>query len=278
MRSIVLSAVLSAAAAVAFADTHVWVGGNSSGGGWNTPSNWTNSQGDAECPAAGDTVVFNQWNETNVVNDADFDLFNSMAHVQLTAWSWQVHCGQVMELAFTEDRTINCRISGNGRLIVGGSHRIEFDPRESGGTKTANGYYATYYLSPGGIVVRDSATLVLAQTKFGDVNGFAYGHMTIDADATVIAASNLAYNIIETLHGDGTLRRDKGPSSDVYFQIGWSGNYSATRADFGGKITGYANLVNYSNQALTGMESDFTGYFYSCTSYGKTIWIAVGHT
>ena len=57
MRSSVLAMVLSAAAS-AFADTHVWVGGNSSGG-WNTPSNWTNEQGVAECPSAGDTAVFN---------------------------------------------------------------------------------------------------------------------------------------------------------------------------------------------------------------------------
>ena len=260
---------LCAAAHLSFADTHVWVGGNSSGGGWNTPSNWTNEQGVAECPSANDTVVFNQWNQTNVVTDADFDLFNSVKHVNLAAWSWQNSCGQVLELSFSEDRTINCRISGSGRLVVGGSHRIEFDPRESGGTKTGNGYYATYYLSSGGIVVKDSATLVLAQTKFDNVNGFVYGHMTIGADATVIAASNLNYNVFETLRGDGTLRRDPTPNWG-FLQTGWSGNYSAERADFGGKITGEANLINYSNQAFTGTESDLNGYLYTCTGYGRT--------
>ena len=70
MRNIALAMGLSAAAAAAFADTHVWVGGNSSGG-WNTPSNWTNEQGVAECPSANDTAVFNHWDQTNVVKDAD---------------------------------------------------------------------------------------------------------------------------------------------------------------------------------------------------------------
>ena len=268
MRNIALAMGLSAAAAAVFADTHVWVGGNSSGG-WNTPSNWTNEQGVAECPSAGDTVVFDHWDQTNVVNDADFDLFNSVSLANLSSWSDTHGVGQTLVLDFAEDRTVNCRISGAGRLIVKGASRVEFAPSESGSAKTGS-YYSPYYISPGGIIVDDSATLVLAQTGFAGSNGFTYGPMTIGAEATVVAASNLNYTVFETLLGDGTLRRDSGTTAlgSSWLQTGWSGANSATRADFGGKITGTANLINYGNQAFTGTESDFSGYFYTAVGYG----------
>ena len=244
---------LLATACPSFADVHTWVGGNSNGGGWDTPSNWTNEQGVAECPEAGDTALFNKWDETVVANEADFARLSSLRDVWINSWSWPMERGQELVLDFTADHVLACRIHGMGKLIIKGSNRLEFAPSESGGTKLTN-FYAPYHVNIGGIEVKDSATLILAQTGFDNVNGFTYGPMTIAADATVIVASNLNYTVLETLHGTGTVRRDIGTSNDKWIQIGWAGNFSTKRAEFGGKITGVANVINYSNQALTGTE------------------------
>ena len=101
------SLVAAFCAFTVFADTHVWVGGSSSGGGWNTPSNWTNAQGVAECPSENDTVIFNQWNQTNVVTDADFELFNKMSRVSMSGWSYPLNRGATLVLDVTGDKDIN---------------------------------------------------------------------------------------------------------------------------------------------------------------------------
>ena len=188
MNRILAVVALLAAATGVFADTHTWVGGNSSGGGWNVAANWTNEVGEAECPSAGDVALLNRKGETVVANDDDAALFCSLQRVKLDSWA-DDGC-QTLVLDVSTNVLVGCAINGYGTFIKRGDGTATLDSTCRDGMSAAYGYWAVYDLIYGGICV-EAGTLVFPQGK-----DFSYclrwGGLTVAAGATFsFARSNV---------------------------------------------------------------------------------------
>lgn len=249
---LVLACALTAGVAVA--DTHTWVGGSHTGGGWNTASNWQNESGAAECPEAGDTAVFNKYDETVVANDDDAELACSLECIKLTSWSYALNKGQTLVFDFSEDYTAKCAICGNGgRFFKKGKGTLRLDNGSTAYSGGAYSTYTTYDITPGGIVAAEG-TLWFPQKK-NLLYGLTSGGLCVSNNATVYLPNDKDF-YVATLSGEGTVTVANADKAHV-LQIGMASDDAGT-CTFGGKLTGTFSVNSYAGLTLTGVESDVT--------------------
>lgn len=252
----------------AFADGHVWIGGDSAGGGWNVAENW---QGGA-IPSAGDDVTFGDGTSVRVVvNDDDAALFCSLRRVHLNGWDAETGVGQVIVLDVSTNVTVNCAWTGVGQVVKRGVGEAELASTWTDSQYMEWNRYRVYDVAGGGLSV-EAGVLVLPQDR-----GIRYiwnrALLHIAKGATVVtsvereANGSFANTLLYQLAGEGTLLNRSGSEKGVNIGRGWVSQPSM--AVFAGKVSGPLKVLVYGRQGFIGRESDTTSNFLSYGGQGR---------
>lgn len=236
------------------ADEHVWVGGSSSGGGWNEASNWK----DGSIPSAGDVVSFDFGEGTGgtvVVNDADAALFCSLERVNLNAWNPASGVSHVVVLDVSTNVMVGCALTGVGLFVKRGVGEAELASTWKASNYYEYNRYRVYDVGGGGLSVEEG-TLVLPQNR-GMLYLWNRVPLHIAKGATVVTSVEDDGNTqLYQLTGEGTLMNRSETLRAVCIGRGWTAQPSM--AVFAGKVTGPLQVLVYGQQGFIGNESDTT--------------------
>lgn len=255
MKNTVFALVSAFAVSAASADVHRWVGGTHAGGGWNTPTNWENENGENECPSPGDTALLDVYTDSVTANDADAALVDSLAAIKLDKFSYGLDRGAEVIFDFDEEQRIGCAVHGAGTFRKRGAGVLYLTNTVSGISVGGYENVQQNYWPLKGMIVEEGTVWCPQNSSL--VFGTASSGFEIWEGAAVYLP-NGNKSLVQWLRGNGTLAVDS--DKEIVLQVGMASE-TAPKCVFGGKLTGNLRINTYAGLTLIGTESDFNGVY-----------------